>query len=819
MPQHTVNQNPPHRTFRLRAILTAVVAVVFTLALLVRGQTSAKPAAAPLASAQIAQNHQLDQRFNTQVRPILEQYCYTCHGHGKHKGDLSLERFTSLQAIQAERKVWNNLADLLNQRSMPPDNKPAPSEEQYKVILAWIDDAINQVDLSAPRDPGFVAIHRLNRTEYNNTIRDLVGVDFKPAADFPADDTGYGFDNIADVLTMSPLLAEEYLSAADAILDRAISNLDPVKKQIVKYNGVQFRGETGSVADDAPNAWNIGTNGQISRRHDFPAEGQYEIRIRAWQEAFGNEPARMTLRFDNRDIKTFDVPELHNHPGTFTIRHTFTAGNHKIATAYINNLVDRNNPDRKKRGDRNLIIDRLEIEGPFNPKPPTPSESHKRIFFVMPGNGVTPDAAARQIITRFTTRAFRRPAKTDEIDRLMKLYFAAKTDGESFISAVRVPLTAVLVSPQFLYRIELDPQGQPGVSHRLSDYELASRLSYFLWSSMPDDELLTLAQQGRLHAPATLDAQVKRMLADPRSREFVRNFTGQWLELRNLDNHTVDTQRFPQFNEKLRNSMKEETELFFENVVKKDCSILDLLEGNYTFVNGPLAKLYGIKGVTGDDFQRVSLEGTHRGGVMTMASVLTLTAMTTRTSPVKRGVFVLDNILGTPPPPPPPAVPSLSDKPRDEARAPLRERLALHRVDPACSVCHMRMDGIGFSLENFGPLGEWRDKEGRFPIDSTGELIGGHKINGPQGLRGLLASRKNDFVRCLTEKMLTYALGRGMQDYDRATLKEIGLNTEKNNYRFSALISGIVKSDAFQKRRSKRVDEDVVKPKIEDTKT
>jgi mono/diheme cytochrome c family protein len=792
----------PHgkKTLRLATLSGSVAALILILALVLRAQTP------PTSTAQVARNQALNQRFTTQILPLLNQYCYNCHGNGKHKGDLSLERFTSLQTIQAERKIWTNLADLLEQRSMPPDNKPQPTEEQYKLLLAWIDEAVNQIDCSGPRDPGYIAIHRLNRNEYNNTIRDLVGVDFKPAADFPADDTGYGFDNIADVLTMSPLLAEKYLAAADEILDRAVNSAKPLKSEIVKYTGQQFKGETGEPFDGS-SAWMIGTNGQISRRHEFPADGDYEIRIRAWQEAFGDEPAKMTVRFDNKDIKTFDVPALREKPGVYTLRQAFTAGSHKIATAYINNLVDNKNPDPKKRGDRNLIIDRIEIEGPANPKPPTPSENHKKLFFIAPGNGVTPDNAARQIINQFAGRAFRRPARVDEIDRLMKLYFAAKTDGESFVQCVRVPLTAVLVSPQFMYRIELDPKAVPGTVHPITDYELASRLSYFLWTSTPDEELLTLAQQNRLHVPVTLDAQVKRMLADPKSKEFVRNFAGQWLELRNLDSHMADAQRFPEFDDKLRESMKRETEMFFENVIKEDKSLLDLLNGDYTFVNERLAKLYGIKDIKGDDFQKVSLAGTHRGGVMTMASVLTITAMPTRTSPVKRGVYVLENILGTPPPPPPPAVPSLSDKPKDEASAPLRQRLAQHRSDPNCSVCHMRMDGIGFSLENFGPLGAWRDYEGKFPVDATGELVGGRKINGPEGLRDLLASRKADFVRCLTEKMLTYALGRGMQDYDRCTIKDITQALEKNNYKFSTLISGIVKSDTFLKRRSKRADE------------
>jgi hypothetical protein len=788
-----------------KAMLAGGVAGVFAiLAVLVQAQTSPKPADAPITPQQAVKNTLLNSRFISQVQPILTQFCYGCHGNGKKKGDLTLDRFTSLQVVLGEKKVWTDVADMLDQHSMPPDNKPQPTDEQVKLILNWIDEAVNQIDCTAPRDPGHVTIRRLNRTEYNNTIHDLLGVDFKPAADFPADDSGYGFDNIADVLTMSPLLAEKYLSATDEIFDHVIIDLSIPKSALVKIRGNEMNTEVGSPSQGA--AWNLETNGQITKRLDFK-EGEYEIRVRAWQEAFGDDPAKMTIRFDNKDVKTFEVPALIAKPGTYMIRQNFTAGSHKIATAYINNLVDNKNPDPKKRGDRNLIVDRVEIEGPFNAKAPQPTEGFKRVYFVKPGNGVTEDAAARQIITKFAGRAFRRPALREDIDRLMRLYLAAKADGEHFEQSVRVALMAVLVSPHFLFRIELDPQGKPGVVHPLNDFELASRLSYFLWSSMPDDELLSLAERGALHVPATQAAQVKRMLADPKSKEFVRNFVGQWLELRNLETHQADPQRFPEFDEKLRESMKGETETFFENIIKEDRSILDLLNGDYTFVNERLAKHYGIKGIKGEEFQKVSLAGTHRGGVMTMASVLTLTAMPTRTSPVKRGVFVLENIVGSPPPPPPPAVPSLADKPKDEASAPLRERLARHRSDPNCSVCHMRMDGIGFALENFGPLGVWRDKEGTFPVDSGGELAGGRKINGPEGLRELLDGRKSDFVRCVTEKMLTYALGRGMESYDRCTVKDICYAVAKNDYRFSSLINGIVTSDAFQKRRSKRLDE------------
>lgn len=753
------------------------------------------------ATAQTPRDTTLDREFSSSILPVLKQYCYSCHAAGKKKGDVTLEPYISLATVRADAKTWRSISDVVAQGAMPPENKPQPTEAQRGALIKWIDDAVNWIDCTKPRDPGRVAIHRLNRNEYNNTIRDLVGVDFSPAADFPADDTGYGFDNIADVLSMSPLLVEKYLNAAEEIMNRAVTDLSPPKPAVARYMGNQFKAEVGIATDGG--AWNLSTNGQITRRHDIPTDGEYEIRIRAWQDPFGNEPAKLTVRLDGEDLRTFEVPSLRAKPGVYSIRRKLTAGAHRFACAYINNVVDNKNPDPKKRGDRNLYVEKLEIEGPFNAKPPEPSPSHKRLFFVMPGPTLTEDAAACQILDRFASRAFRRPVQREEIDRLMKVFTAVKADGEKFEGAIKSAATAVLVSPHFLYRIEIDPKDKPGQVHPISNHELATRLSYFLWSSMPDDELFALAAKNTLHMPFILDGQIRRMLKDPKASALVSNFLGQWLELRNLDSHTVDPQRFPAFDDKLKSAMKRETEAFFEHIIREDRNILELLDADYTFVNGRLADLYGIKGVRGDDFVKVDLKGTGRGGVMTQASILTLTAMPTRTSPVKRGVFVLENILGTPPPPAPADVPALADKPKDEATAPLRERLAKHRADPTCSSCHMRMDGIGFSLENFDPIGRWRDKEGPFPIDNEGELTGGRKLKGSRGLRELLVGRKTEFTRCLSEKMLIYALGRGIENEDRCTIKEIGEKLDKNGHKFSTLVSEIVKSDAFMKRKSK----------------
>jgi hypothetical protein len=751
----------------------------------------------------------LEDRFAKEVQPVLERYCFGCHGNGKKKGDVALDKFKSAKAVLADRKVWKTVGEVLEQGLMPPENKPQPSEQQRAALVAFVNGAVNEVDCSGPRDPGRVTIRRLNRNEYNNTIRDLVGVDFRPAAEFPSDDTGYGFDNIADVLSMSPLLVEKYLSAADEILERVYNRPDPYKAVTARYVAAELRGDSGAPFDNS--AWKFQQNGQAWKSHEVAIEGDYEIRVRAYQEAFGDEAAKMIVRVDDKDLQTFDVKATERRKSdTFSVRQHLARGKHKIAAGFTNNAKDDTNPDKSKRGDRNLVLLSFAIEGPFNPKPNQVRDPLKELFFVTPGSGLTEAQAARQVIERFATRAFRRPVTKEEGERLIGLYLNARRDGETYEKSVRVPLTAVLVSPYFLFRIEPDPPGAPGTVRALNDYELATRLSYFLWSSMPDEELIKLAAQGRLKDSGVLEQQVKRMLADAKSAEFVRNFVGQWLELRNLESHEVDQRRFRRFGSTLRSAMRRETELFFENVMKEDRSILEFLTADYTFVNEPLAQHYGLKDakVKGEeDFVKVSLAGTPRRGVLTQGSILTLTAMPTRTSPVKRGVFILEQILGTPPPPPPPGLPPLPDKPADEARAPLRERLANHRADPTCASCHVRMDGLGFALENFDPVGQWRDQEGRFPVDSTGELTGGKKIKGAEGLRDLLVSRKSDFVRCLAEKMLTYSLGRGIEEYDRCTVKEITQAVGKTEYRFSGLVMGIVKSDAFMKRRSKRVGE------------
>ena len=744
----------------------------------------------------------LERRFNTEVRPLIVQHCFHCHGNGKHKGDLDLDRFANISSIQAERVVWQNISDAITFKVMPPEERPQPTEAQRQTLTQWIKDALDHVDCSGPRDPGHVPIRRLNRAEYNNTIRDLVGIDFRPADDFPADDTGYGFDNIADVLSVSPLLTEKYLAAAEQVMEKAFATEEEHRKRntkVTRYNAAEIKNTVGQRVRGK--AWNLTTEGEVFQQHDFVVPGPYEIRVTASQEPAGKDNARLAVKLDNRVLQVFEVKGQRDQQTTFKLTTDIkTPGPRRVAAAYTNNWKDATDP----KLDRNLIIHSIEIESLATEHAGPQSPLLRKIFVSYPSKDVTEETAARNILRRFATRAYRRPAGADEVSSLFKLFKNARAEGDPFEAAIKHALTAVLVSPHFLFRIEPDPaKNTEAVVRTLNDYELATRLSYFLWSSMPDDQLYAAAESGKLKNPQVLEQQIKRMLADPRSHALVENFAGQWLELRNLNEITPDPDRFPSFDPALKAAMIQEAEMFFANIIKEDRSILELLDADYTFANGRLARHYGIQNVSGSGFDKVSLKGTNRGGVLTMGAVLTVTAMPARTSPVKRGKFILEQILGTPPPPPPADVPALPDKPQDTKAASLRERLEKHRSDPNCAICHIRMDPIGFSMENFDAVGAWREEDGGFKIDTAGQMPDGTKLNGPADLKKMLLSRKSEFVTCLTEKMLTYATGRGMEHQDRCTVREIVKQVEQDNHRFSALVVAIAKSDAFQKRRGK----------------
>ncbi len=739
--------------------------------------------------------------FDSDIKPLLSQYCYDCHSDAKRRADLSLERYANEAIAMQERDVWEKV--LLNIRSgeMPPKNKPQPSLAEREKVMHWIETKILQADCSKP-DPGRVTVRRLNRNEYNNTIRDLVGVNFQPADDFPNDDSGYGFDNIGDVLSLPPVLFERYMAAAEKILDAAIVTDPNSEGPSQKLLASKMR-TTGPGNPVRSGAHRLTIEGEVFAPFKLSLDGNYIVRALAWAEQCGDELAKMELKIDGESLKIFDVAAVEKRPETYEHRVYLTAGEKQISLGYINNYRDEKFP--KEGCDRNLIVNWLEILGPSAPS--VYPETHTRIFDTEITAKTNQPAYAREIVGKFASRAFRRPLRSGELERLMQFFDMAQADGENFESSVKLVLQAILVSPHFLFRGEVQPNpDNPNVAHLIDEFALASRLSYFLWSSMPDGELFALAEKKKLRR--NINAQIKRMLRDPKSEAFVQNFVGQWLQIRNLDFVQPDAKEFPDFDEELRLAMRKETELLFEHILRQDRSVVELLDANYSFINERLARHYGISGLQGDTFQKVAFADNARGGILTHASVLTLTSNPTRTSPVKRGKYVLENILGTPPPPPPPDVPELKEDEKEAATGTLRERMEQHREDPNCSSCHARMDPIGFGLENFDGIGAWRNKEGEFSIDSSGELVTGESFNGAAELKAILVEHKKDeFARCLSEKMLTYALGRGLEFYDKCAVDDITKKLRRSDYRFSALIRSIVDSAPFQKRRGEKTSD------------
>ncbi|HZE97616.1 MAG TPA: DUF1592 domain-containing protein [Planctomycetota bacterium] len=737
--------------------------------------------------------------FARDIRPILAQHCYFCHGNKKTKAKLNLELFTDEVSVLKARKTWKKIYDQLNAREMPPEEKPRIPGPDLEKMTAWIETTLDRPDPSAPRDPGRVVMRRLNRVEYRNTIRDLVGVDFNPnAEDFPSDDVGYGFDNIGDVLSLPPLLMEKYLAAAEKILDRAIVTEDRSRPKAKRYDARAMQVSGGGSPDG--DMLTLFANGEGVQPVEIARAGKYLVRIRAAGEQAGSEPARMSLKIDDRAIRIYDIPATRKNPQTVEEKLELAAGRRNVIAGFIN---DYYNPEAKPSArDRNLIIDYVEIVGPVDLKPPEPPESHRRLFVSMPGVSVTKRQAAAEIVARFARLAFRRPISPAELEKLMTLFDLAERQGDLFESAVKLPLQAVLVSPRFLFRIERDGDTETG-AHRLDDHELASRLSYFLWSTMPDAELFELAEKGTLHVPETYEAQVRRMLKDPRAKSLAENFAIQWLQLRRLEAHAPDPKRFPAWDEPLRAAMHDEAAMLFDDIVKEDRSVLEILGARYTFLNERLAKHYGIDGVKGPEMRRVDLTDPRRGGILTMGAVLTVTSNPTRTAAVKRGKWVLETILGTPPPPPLPDAGELRDETDEDRKLSLRHRLEKHRADPSCAACHKRMDPIGFAFENYDPVGAWRDTDGPHPIDTAATLPDGSSFRGPVELRALILSRQDDFVRCLSEKMLTYALGRGVEYYDASTVKAIRKAVVENGCRMSTLLMEVARSYPFQYRRDR----------------
>lgn len=760
-------------------------------------------------SRALAVDPTVDAAYASRLHPFLADYCFGCHGREKARGDLNLERFGQDPAYAANRDLWEKVRDAIESREMPPEGKKQPGEVARVEVVQYLDGEFERVDDAMPASPGRVTLRRLNRNEYRNTIRDLLGIDFDAHSQFPNDESGYGFDNIGDVLSLPPMLLEKYLAAAEAIATRAIVTEDPALKRVRRIPARAFTTQADAVSTVEEEVWGFYREGEITTQQDFAAAGDYLLRLRAYGEQAGPELPRMGVRFDGREIHVQPVRATAEKGETFEVKVRVDApGTHRLGVAYLNNF----NSD----GDRNVYLQAFEVVGPLGGAPEEYPESHRRVLpqRVVPGRE---QQTAEEALRAFASKAFRRPATQAEVQRLAGFVEMARKDGASFEEGVRLAVQAVLVSPHFLYRWELDPEGRNrgaesgpdnlklgdgGLPIReLSDYELASRLSYFLWSSMPDDALFARAERGELRQPEVLESEVRRMLRDPRCRELVRNFGGQWLQIRNLEAAEPDVTLFPGWGPELREAMRRETELFLRAVMDEDRSIRDLVDADFTFVNERLARHYGLDGVQGEDFRRVPLPaGSGRGGVITMGSVLTITSVPTRTAPVLRGKWIMEQILGTPPPPPPPNVPPVETGEAASKSATLRQRLELHRSKPDCLACHQKMDPLGFALENFDGIGAWRDKDGPHPIDNAAELPGGRKFEGARGLKEILV-KGEEFPRALASKMLTYALGRGLEFQDRRAVRQIVDSLAAEDYRFSALVMGIVRSEPFRKRQ------------------
>ena len=750
--------------------------------------------------------------FSPQAAGLLDRYCVRCHSGKKPKGGLDLKTARDPAAIQKGRKKWAAVSRMLRQREMPPKKAKQPTEAERLALREAVDAELDRFDCDGAIDPGRPTIRRLSRYEYARTVKDLAGLEIGLAADFPADDIGYGFDNIGDVLSMPPLLLEKYIDSAEAIVEQLFSTRAGGGSRSTRYEG-----EVAAEKNKTPNehvrragssqkAAGIYSNQELSVIYQASVEGDYVLRARAWGGQAGPETVRMGFRIAGKTVGEAQVKAVSTAPAIYEVRVRLEEGEHRFGVAFLNDYFQPESPNPALRGDRNLFVDWFEVQLVETDR--APAETSDLIARPLMADGRPHAANIRKTIERFATRAWRRPLQPGELDRFVQLGRTVYDNEGTVEDAIQVVFQAALSSPFFLFRVELDAEPEnPAAIHPVSPFELATRLSYFLWSSMPDEELFKLAASGRLLEAGVLRQQAGRMLRDPRSIALAENFAEQWLQTRFLDGSTPDPDIFPGFDAPLREAMREETRLFFLALVEEDRSMLEFIDSDFTFLNERLARHYGIEGVNGEEFRKVSVEGTARGGVLTQGSVLTLTSYPTRTSPVFRGKWILEQLLGMPPPPPPPDVPDLAGDTDAVLSGSIRQRLEKHRLDPACAACHDRLDPLGFALENFDAVGAWREFDGKFLVDAKAHLPGGKPFEGPGELKELLKSRPKVFVRALCEKMLTYALGRGLEYYDKCTIDQLVDLTAANGYKIRSLIFGIVESDTFRFRRGGRVKE------------
>jgi len=748
------------------------------------------------------------------VRSVLSQYCVECHDSDVKKGGLDLD-LISRDDLSRHSGDWERVIRRLRTRQMPPIGKDRPSERVYEELARALSASMDAIAAKNP-DPGRTeTFRRLNRTEYQNAIRDLLGLEVDAAALLPKDESSHGFDNIT-VGDLSPTLLNRYISAAEKISRMAV--------------GAPTRtadGDTVRLRPDLTQEENVdglppGTRGGVLLRHTFPREGDYEIQIRLTrdrnEEVEGlREPHELEVLLDRGRVAHFTVEppggdrNFEKVDAHLKVRVPVTAGPHQLGVTFLKSssslLETRRQPylaryNMHRHPRLTPAIYQVSITGAYDSKAPGDSPSRRRIFLCHPGKPEEEESCAERILSGLMRRAYRRPVSADDLVGPMEFYRKARVE-DGFEAGIGAALTAVLVSPEFLFRMEREPAAlAPNTAYRISDIALASRLSFFLWSSIPDDELLRVAERDELHKPRVLEKQVRRMLTDARALNLVRNFGDQWLHLRNLDSSTPDLRRFPDFDDNLRQAFRRETEMHLETVLKEDRTVLSLLKVDYTFLNERLARHYGIPNVYGSHFRRVALgRGSERGGLLRQGSIHTVTSYATRTSPVIRGKWILENFVGAAPPPPPPDVPVLKDNTVSSSLS-MRERLAEHRANTACAGCHNIMDPVGFALENYDAVGRWRTLEGDTPVDAAGGLPDGRRFVGVPGLEEWLLSHPDLFVGTLTEKLLTFALGRGLEPSDAPAVRRIVRDAKSSDYRFSSIIIGVAKSTPFTLRKS-----------------
>ena len=769
------------------------------------------------------------QSVSTQ-QAFLDRYCVTCHTESsKEKGlvPVALNKL-DLSKISRDAELWEKVLRRIETGVMPPPSAPRPDPNAAKSVTTWLTAELDRAAQSNP-NPGRTLLHRLNRTEYANSIRDLLSLEIDAASLLPPDDSAYGFDNIADALGLSPALQERYVSAALKIGALAVG--DPR----VSPDGTTYRIRQDVSQDRHIEGMPLGTIGGTQVRHNFPLDGEYTLQVKLYRTNLNimrglDAEHEIEIAVDGNRVHSAklggpaDLEALFQKPtdtgdaveARLRARVPIKAGVHVVTVAFVQEPPIAG-AGRLQRYERSTVdnfdwsgqphIQTLTINGPFDNTGPGDTPSRRRIFTCRPANANAEPSCARQIVSTIARRAYRQPITDADLQRLMSFFETGRRAG-GFEAGVQAALQRILVSPQFIFRIERDSVA--GAVHRISDIELASRLSFFLWSSIPDDPLLQLAIDGKLSRPAVLESEVRRMLADPRASALVENFAGQWLRLRNVRNVSPNSDLFPDFDDNLRQAFRRETELLFDSIVRQDRNVLELMTANYTFVNERLARHYGISGIYGSQFRRISVTEPARQGLLGQGSFLAVTSHAERTSPVLRGKWILENILGMPVPPPPPNVPPLKERANGEKPRTMREQMAEHRSNPACANCHKIMDSLGFALENFDAVGAWRSEEAEAPIDASGELADGSHVNGVVELRAALLKNPELFVGTMTEKLLTYALGRGVDYRDMPAVRTIVRDASRDGYKFSGLVLGVARSMPFQMRKAPDKESEVL---------